>query len=336
MTQSSNMSSNNNPHHHHHQHILTIPQPFAFQQSRVVPSSKNKKTHFVSLIHPQKALSELAEEDSNQNTTEGDTGSTVETNNNNNNTLTKTATSATKDVENKKSIGNLRKQSDTAAVIKKENDQENNDDADMVEIDTALLKIKKKEVSELKRKKKLKMRALKKLKQAIADTASSSALGLATGEDPDLFGLKSSKIKITEDGGYTHDDEAPLEWESDDDDNDKNLEGKELESDKESEDEEENDSGEPDKKKSKSLLVDFEKKEVKNKRVMNMWFTKDIFKGMDEDITDPELSLAAKRYKVDEDEKPAEEQNKDSKKEDFDEKFPEDEDFSDPDDYGTV
>merc|ERR1711972_1183208 len=109
-----------------------------------------------------------------------------------------------------------------------------------------------------KRKKKLKMRALKKLKQAIADTASSSALGLATGEDPDLFGLKSSKIKITADGGYTHDDEAPLEWESDDDDeNDKNLD------DKESEDDEE-ETGEPDKKKSKSLLVDFEKKDVKN------------------------------------------------------------------------
>merc|ERR1712127_925515 len=83
-------------------------------------------------------------------------------------------------------------------------------DADMVEIDTALVSIKKKEVSELKRKKKLKMRALRKLKQAIADTASSSALGLSYGTDSDLFGLKASKIRVTGEG-YTHDDESELE-----------------------------------------------------------------------------------------------------------------------------
>lgn len=71
MTQSSNVSN---------QHILTIPQPLAFQQSRVVPSSKNKHhfSHLNGSSHPQKALSELAEEEDSNHTTE-DTSSTAGT-----------------------------------------------------------------------------------------------------------------------------------------------------------------------------------------------------------------------------------------------------------------
>jgi len=213
-------------------------------------------------------------------------------------------------------------------------------DADMVEIDTALVSIKKKEVSELKRKKKLKMRALRKLKQAIADTASSSALGLSYGTDSDLFGLKASKVRVTSEG-YTHDEEPELEWESEDEDAEK-----ELRSDQDSEDEIEMPEAKKSKKKheedeSKSLLVDFEKKEVKTKRMMNMWFTKDIFDGMDEDITNPELEAAAKRYKVGQTEEEKTKLENDAKvakladKLEFEERFPEDEESSDPDDYDS-
>merc|ERR1712088_530065 len=82
----------------------------------------------------------------------------------------------------------------------KEVDEGKKESIEMEEIDKELVRLKQTEVSELKRKKKLKNRALKKLRVAIADTATSSALGLYSGADNELFGLNNLKKKeFTED-----------------------------------------------------------------------------------------------------------------------------------------
>lgn len=198
--------------------------------------------------------------------------------------------------------------------LKKENDEDDSEDdseSEMKEINEKLLNMKKSEVSSIKRKKKLKIRALKKLKQAIADTAPSAALGVATGEDPDLFSLstvqKQTKVEDTE---FYEDDEDSLAWSSADD---TDSEGLDLASGDEDEELERKREERIARKKKKSeaksqsqdstILKSVESKSQKTDRKVNMWFTKSIFDGFGDgadDITTTELDLAAKKYKLDE------------------------------------
>merc|ERR1712142_169619 len=159
--------------------------------------------------------------------------------------------------------------------------QEINSDSDieMKEIDEKLLEIKATEVSELKRKKKLKVRALKKLKRAIADTAASSSLGVATGEDDELFSLnrvKKAQTATPDEKTYFSDDEESLIFSSDESDNEKGLESGEED---EILERKRNERKRKRENKGEEIINHLESKKSRLKKQTNMWFTKPIFKG---------------------------------------------------------
>jgi len=200
-----------------------------------------------------------------------------------------------------KEIEEIPEQEMEETALNSEEEEEN----EMKEINEKLLHLKKGEVSAIKRKKKLKIRALKKLKLAIADTAPSAALGVATGEDPDLFSLKTIQKKEKESSYFEEDDdEDSLIWSSDDSDAEKELLSEDeetiLEKKREKKLKRKRDSKKPEEE-DQSILKSTETKSEKSKRKMNMWFTKSIFEGFgdeNEDITNTELDLASKKYKV--------------------------------------
>ena len=203
---------------------------------------------------------------------------------------------------------------------KKEKDEPDTSDEEreMEEINEKLLALKKSEVSSIKRKKKLKMRALKKLKEAISDTAPSAALGVSTGDDPDLFNLKRIKKLVTKAKKGENPDDADDEFFSDSDldmDSDNSFGEMDALSDDEDTIREKarekklrkraQEKAEKQIAEGQSLLKSEESKKVRDARKANIWFTKPIFEGMDdmEDMTNMELDLAAKKFGLKDQEK---------------------------------